>query len=100
MRSSLLFPSQTVMIFLSAGQIHKAQPCSIWELLGPFQLPCPCTTCNVMLAVMLWIKHAHLLQIAGKRWRLDIGARQEVALQLSSVDLPGGAQVKNFRLSD
>ena len=34
-------------------------------------------------------------QVAGKRWRLDIGARQEVSLQLSSVDLPGGAQVGN-----
>lgn len=33
------------------------------------------------------------VQVAGKRWRLDIGARQEVSLQLSSVDLPGGAQV-------
>ncbi|CAL5219144.1 g921 [Coccomyxa viridis] len=31
-------------------------------------------------------------EVAGKRWRLDIGARQEVSLQLSSVDLPGGAQ--------
>ena len=37
---------------------------------------------------------AHLIvQLAGKRWRLDIGARQEVSLQLSAVDLPGGAQV-------
>ena len=32
-------------------------------------------------------------QIAGKRWKVDLNARQDVALQLSSVDLPGGAQV-------
>lgn len=37
-----------------------------------------------------------LAQVAGKRWRLDIGARQEVSLQLSSVDLPGGAQVSTW----
>ncbi|CAK0745730.1 hypothetical protein CVIRNUC_001640 [Coccomyxa viridis] len=33
-----------------------------------------------------------VIELAGKRWRLDIGARQEVSLQLSAVDLPGGAQ--------
>ena len=37
-----------------------------------------------------------LVQLAGKRWRFDIGARQEVSLQLSAVDLPGGAQVCIF----
>lgn len=31
-------------------------------------------------------------EIAGKRWKIDLNARQDVALQLSSVDLPGGAQ--------
>ncbi|KAK9908925.1 hypothetical protein WJX75_004740 [Coccomyxa subellipsoidea] len=31
-------------------------------------------------------------EVAGKRWKIDLNARQDVALQLSSVDLPGGAQ--------
>lgn len=39
------------------------------------------------------------MQIAGKRWRIDLNARQDVALQLSSVDLPGGAQVANYLLN-
>ena len=38
------------------------------------------------------------LQISGKRWRIDLNARQDVALQLSSVDLPGGIQVRQMCL--
>lgn len=33
------------------------------------------------------------VQVAGKRWVLDLNARQEASLQLSSVNLPGGVQV-------
>ena len=32
-------------------------------------------------------------QVAGKRWKLDINARQEALLMLSAVTLPGGVQV-------
>ena len=39
------------------------------------------------------VPHAVPAQVAGKRWKVDLNARQDVALQLSSVDLPGGAQV-------
>ena len=54
--------------------------------------------CSCMLRVVLLAMSfdgGPVVQVAGKRWRLDIGARQEVSLQLSSVDLPGGAQVGN-----
>lgn len=33
------------------------------------------------------------VQVAGKRWVLELNARQEASLQLSSVNLPGGVQV-------
>ena len=33
-------------------------------------------------------------QVAGKRWVVDLNARQEATLQLSSVNLPGGVQVR------
>ncbi len=32
-------------------------------------------------------------QVAGKRWRIDLKSRQEAALMLSAVNLPGGIQV-------
>ena len=31
-------------------------------------------------------------EIAGKRWKLDVNARQDAVLQLSAVHLPGGVQ--------
>lgn len=33
-----------------------------------------------------------VVDIAGKRWKLDIGGRQDAVLQLGAVHLPGGAQ--------
>lgn len=36
----------------------------------------------------------HAAQVAGKRWVVDLNARQEATLQLSSVNLPGGVQVR------
>jgi hypothetical protein len=33
-------------------------------------------------------------QVAGKRWKLDINARQEAMLMLSAVTLPGGVQAR------
>ncbi|KAJ9526934.1 hypothetical protein QJQ45_025359 [Haematococcus lacustris] len=33
-----------------------------------------------------------VLQVAGKRWKVDLAARQEASLLLSAVHLPGGAQ--------
>lgn len=32
------------------------------------------------------------LQVAGKRWKIDLNSRQEAALLLSAVNLPGGIQ--------
>jgi hypothetical protein len=32
------------------------------------------------------------IQVSGKRWRVDLMSRQEAALALSAVHLPGGAQ--------
>ena len=34
-------------------------------------------------------------EIAGKRWKLDVNARQDAVLQLSAVHLPGGVQRRN-----
>eukprot|EP00955_Chlamydomonas_euryale_P079049 363239-Chlamydomonas_euryale.AAC.18 len=31
-------------------------------------------------------------EISGKRWKVDLRSRQEAALLLSAVDLPGGVQ--------
>ena len=33
------------------------------------------------------------LQVANKRWKVSLGAKQDAALQLSAVNLPGGVQV-------
>ena len=33
-----------------------------------------------------------VVDIAGKRWKLDVGGRQDAILQLGAVHLPGGAQ--------
>ena len=33
-----------------------------------------------------------VVDIAGKRWKLDVGGRQDAVLQLGAVHLPGGAQ--------
>eukprot|EP00192_Tetraselmis_astigmatica_P020732 CAMPEP_0117649254 /NCGR_PEP_ID=MMETSP0804-20121206/868_1 /TAXON_ID=1074897 /ORGANISM="Tetraselmis astigmatica, Strain CCMP880" /LENGTH=298 /DNA_ID=CAMNT_0005454967 /DNA_START=115 /DNA_END=1012 /DNA_ORIENTATION=+ len=33
-----------------------------------------------------------IIEIVGKRWKVDINARQQAQLQLSAVNLPGGAQ--------
>jgi exosome complex RNA-binding protein Rrp4 len=38
------------------------------------------------------MNHHTTLQVAGKRWRVDLMSRQEAALALSAVHLPGGAQ--------
>lgn len=32
------------------------------------------------------------MQVAGKRWRVDLGSRGEASLLLSAVNLPGGVQ--------
>lgn len=37
------------------------------------------------------------MQVAGKRWIVDLNARQEATLQLSSVNLPGGVQARLVR---
>lgn len=36
---------------------------------------------------------AALLQVQGKRWKVDLNSRQEASLLLSAVNLPGGVQV-------
>ncbi len=41
--------------------------------------------------------HGRARQVAGKRWVVDLNARQEATLQLSSVNLPGGVQVRALR---
>ena len=33
------------------------------------------------------------LQVANKRWKIDLKSRHEAALMLSAVNLPGGVQV-------
>ncbi len=40
------------------------------------------------------VPHVHLccVQVAGKRWKVDLAARQEAGLLLSAVNLPGGVQ--------
>ena len=38
-------------------------------------------------------------QVAGKRWRIDLKSRQDAALMLSAVNLPGGIQVNLVRQS-
>ena len=35
------------------------------------------------------------MQIAAKRWRIDLNAAQQAALMLSAVNLPGGVQVRS-----
>jgi exosome complex component RRP4 len=35
-----------------------------------------------------------MLQIAGKRWKVDLNSRQEAGLLISAVNLPGGVQVR------
>ena len=37
------------------------------------------------------------VQVAGKRWIVDLNARQDATLQLSSVNLPGGVQARLVR---
>ena len=39
-------------------------------------------------------------QVAGKRWRIDLKSRQEAALMLSAVNLPGGIQVSSLQGGD
>ena len=36
------------------------------------------------------------MQIAGKRWKIDLKSRQEAGLLLSAVNLPGGIQVTGW----
>ncbi len=39
------------------------------------------------------------LQVANKRWRIDLRSKQAAALMLSAVNLPGGVQVMNCHLA-
>lgn len=39
------------------------------------------------------LMNAWVLQIAAKRWRIDLNAAQQAVLMLSAVNLPGGVQV-------
>ena len=66
--------------------LHETMP-HLVGVVNPMQTLC------IPLCCVGPVMEGKLAQVAGKRWRLDIGARQEVSLQLSSVDLPGGAQV-------
>jgi exosome complex component RRP4 len=34
-----------------------------------------------------------VIEVGAKRWRVDIGSKQQAVLMLSSVHLPGGVQV-------
>jgi len=40
-----------------------------------------------------------VLQVANKRWRIDLRSRQAAALMLSAVNLPGGVQVLSCHLA-
>ncbi len=40
-----------------------------------------------------------VLQVANKRWRIDLRSKQAAALMLSAVNLPGGVQVLSCHLA-
>ena len=35
-----------------------------------------------------------ITEVAQKRWKVDVSARQDAILMLSSINLPGGVQVR------
>lgn len=38
-----------------------------------------------------------IVQVQARRWKVDVGARLDAVLMLSSINLPGGVQVSHFR---
>ena len=39
-----------------------------------------------------------ITDVGNKRWKVDIGAKQDAILMLGSVNLPGGSYVENLNL--
>jgi hypothetical protein len=50
-------------------------------------LTCACPSCQVGDVVV-----GRVTEVAQKRWKMDVNGRQDAALMLSSVNLPGGVQ--------
>eukprot|EP00741_Cyanophora_paradoxa_P002970 tig00000655_g2883.t1 len=41
-----------------------------------------------------------IAEVGQKRWKVDVNSRQDAVLQLSSINLPGGVQVRNTSSRD
>jgi hypothetical protein len=54
-----------------------------------------CCCCCRHLVLLLLLLPLLVLQIAGKRWKVDLNSRQEAGLLISAVNLPGGVQVSS-----
>jgi len=53
-----------------------------------------CAVLLVLVTANLWRLRCRVcVQVAGKRWKVDLNSRQEASLLLSAVNLPGGVQV-------
>jgi hypothetical protein len=49
--------------------------------------------CVLTVLVALLAAPVFVLQVQGKRWKVNLNSRQEASLLLSAVNLPGGVQV-------
>ena len=61
----------------------------MWD--GVHTLTCQCFRYPYAYTLFLLLP---FVQIAGKRWKIDLKSRQEAGLLLSAVNLPGGIQVR------